>query len=74
MTGKRLATEREAAESIPLPLATFRNWVATGRLPMPLPECGLFDLKAIDAAIDRMSGIGARENALDAWRENRNAR
>jgi hypothetical protein len=33
-----------------------------------IPECGKFDLKAIDAAIDRISGLGSAANALDAWR------
>ena len=37
-------------------------------LPKPLPDCGKFDLKAIDAALDRISGLGSASNALDAWR------
>ena len=36
-----------------------------------LPDCGKFDLKAIDAALDRISGLGNASNALDAWRERR---
>jgi hypothetical protein len=64
----RLASEKEAAEVIGLDLATFRAWVAAGRLPKPIPECGRYDLKAIDAALDRLSGLGGSTNALDAWR------
>jgi hypothetical protein len=64
----RLVGEREAAESVGLELATFRAWVAAGRLPPPLPDCGRYDLKALDAAIDRISGLGGPGNALDAWR------
>jgi hypothetical protein len=48
--------------------------VATGRLPKPLPELDRYDMKAIHAALDRMSGIGCSGNALDRWRETRNAR
>jgi hypothetical protein len=64
----RLVAEKEAAESIGLPLATFRAWVEVGRLPKPLPDCGLYDIKALDAALDRVSGLGSPSNALDAWR------
>jgi hypothetical protein len=54
-------------------LATFRHLVACGRLPKALPDLGLYDMKAVDAALDRMSGISAPANALDAWRERRHA-
>jgi hypothetical protein len=64
----RLATDETAAKEIGLPLATFRAWVACGRLPKPLPDCGLYDTKALDLALDRISGIGSPTNALDAWR------
>jgi hypothetical protein len=64
----RLVSEKEAAEAIGLELATFRAWVSCGRLPKPIEDCGKFDLKAIDAAVDRISGLGGGANALDAWR------
>lgn len=64
----RLVGEKEAAEIIGIELATFRDWVSCGRLPKPMPECGKFDIKAIDAAIDRISGLGGPANALDMWR------
>ena len=67
----RLATEQQAAEQVGLDLATFRAWVSCGRLPEPLPDCGKFDLKAIDAALDRISGLGNPSNALDVWRDRR---
>ena len=67
----RLATEKEATNYIGLDLATFRTWVECGSLPKPLADCGKFDLKAIDAALDRISGLGGASNALDAWRERR---
>ena len=64
----RLANEKEAAESIGLDVATFRAWVDAGKLPKPLPDCGKYDLKALDAAVDRISGLGSPSNALDAWK------
>jgi predicted site-specific integrase-resolvase len=64
----RLATEKEAADAVGLELATFRAWVASGKLPKPIADCGKYDLKALDAAIDRISGLGSPTNALDAWR------
>lgn len=69
----RLATEKEVASEIGLDLATFRAWVSAGRLPGPISDCGKFDMKAIDMAIDKISGIGSPANALDSWRQ-KNAR
>jgi hypothetical protein len=67
----RLVSEQHAAERIGIDLATFRAWVKSGRLPKPIADCGKYDLKAIDAALDRISGLGTASNALDAWRERR---
>jgi hypothetical protein len=64
----RLVYEKEAAEEVGLELATFREWVKCGKLPKPIEECGKYDLKALDAALDRVSGLGSAANALDAWR------
>ena len=58
----RLVSEVEAAIQIGLDLATFRAWVAAGRLPHALPDCGKYDMKAIHLALDRVSGIVPREN------------
>ena len=67
----RLASEKEAADYIGLEVATFRAWVSSGRLPQAIADCGKYDLKAIDLAIDRISGIGSATNALDTWRANK---
>jgi hypothetical protein len=67
----RLATEQQAAGEIGLELATFRAWVACGKLPKPLRECGKYDMKAIHWALDRISGLGSPSNVLDYWREER---
>jgi hypothetical protein len=65
---RRLVSEAEAVEETGIPLATFRSWVQSKRLPGPIPDLGLFDLKAVDLALDKISGIGGATNALDAWR------
>ena len=61
----RLASEVQAAVQIGLDLETFRAWVAAGRLPHALPDCGKYDMKAIHLALDRMSGIAPRVNGLN---------
>jgi hypothetical protein len=63
----RLVSEAAAAAYVGLELATFRHWIACGRLPRPVLNSGLFDLHAIDAALDGLSGIKSPSNALDAW-------
>ena len=71
---KRLQTEAQAAAAIGIELSIFRHLVACGRLPKPLPEFDRYDMKAIHAALDRISGIGCASNALDKWLEKRDAR
>src|SRR5580765_5452033 len=70
----RLVGEKEAATALGLELATFRSWVASGKLPKPIAECSKYDLKAIDAALGRISGLGGPTNALDAWKAKRTTR
>ena len=65
----RLVGEVQAAVQIGLDLATFRAWVAAGRLPHALPDCGKYDMKAIHIALDQMSGIASRENRLEGGLE-----
>lgn len=68
----RLQTEAAAAKALGLDVSVFRHLVACGRLPKPLAELGgLYDMKAVDAALDRLSGIGSSTNALERWRESR---
>ena len=63
----RLIPEAAAAAYVGIELSTFRHWVACSRLPKPVLDTGLFDLHAIDAALDRISGIKSPAGALDAW-------
>lgn len=55
----RLVTETAAAAYAGLDVATFRKWAATGKLPGALTDCGLYDLCAVDGALDQLSGLGA---------------
>ena len=66
---KRLQPEAAAAARRNIPLATFRHLVSCRKLPGPIPDIGLYDMKAIDAALDRMSGISGnarRDEAAEA--------
>jgi hypothetical protein len=67
----RFICEAEAARQLGIPRSTFQHWVETGILPKPIPDLGLYDMKALDMACDRISGLGSAENALDAWRQRR---
>ena len=53
----RLMTGTQAAEYCELVPATFSAWVAAGRLPPPLPGTRRWDRRAIDAALDKLSGL-----------------
>lgn len=53
----RFFEEAAAAKSLGLPLNTFRNMVRAGSLPGPVPAAGLYDLHALHAACDKLSGL-----------------
>ena len=60
----------EAAAYCGLTPSGFRAWVASGRLPPALPGTRRWDRKAIDAALDRLSGLSSdqtEENDIDLW-------
>jgi hypothetical protein len=54
-------------------MAAFSNWVRRGIIPRPLPGTHRWDRKAIDAALDRASGLETtlQESPLEAWRAQR---
>lgn len=52
----RLLNRRQAAAYCNLSPMTFLNWVRSGKLPPPLPGTTRWDLKAIDVAVDTLSG------------------
>jgi hypothetical protein len=69
----RLLTRQQAAGYCNLSPTTFSNWVRSGKLPLPLPGTTRWDLKAIDIALDAMSGLQQQRelSALDEWRTKR---
>jgi hypothetical protein len=54
-------------------MAAFNDWVRRGIVPGPLPGTHRWDRKAIDAALDRASGLEAtlQQSPLEAWRARR---
>jgi hypothetical protein len=55
-------------------VSAFRDWVRRGIMPGPLPGTHRYDRKAIDAALDRLSGLSATMMELspyEAWKRHR---
>lgn len=73
---QRCMTTAEAAAYCSLSPSGFRSRVARGLLPKPLPGTHRWDRKAIDAALDKHSGLESDEpeTAYDRWRRQRDAR
>ncbi len=65
-----------AAAYCSLTPAGFSAWVRSGRLPGPIPGTRRWDRRALDAALDRLSGLDHSDDggsALDAWKAKRKA-
>lgn len=72
----RLLTHEEAAAYCRLGPKSFDEWVRDGRLPTALPRSRRWDRAAIDAALDRLSGLevqSAGSDEFEAWRAERRA-
>jgi hypothetical protein len=69
----RLLSRQQAAEYCCLSPSAFSSWVRSRKLPPSLPGTTRWDLKAIDFALDAMSGLNSQEelSALDEWRAKR---
>jgi hypothetical protein len=68
----RLLSRPQAAGYCGLSPSAFSSWVRAGKLPPSLPGTTRWDLKAIDFALDAMSGLQQQElTALDEWRAKR---
>lgn len=59
----------DAAAYCGVTAATFARWISDGRVPKPLPGTRRWDRKAIDLALDRLSGISPAAEQEDAWVE-----
>jgi len=70
----RLLSRVEAATYCRLSPQGFSRWVRTGRLPGPIAGTARWDLRAIDAALDLLSGIAGQDErgigslVLDQWK------
>ena len=70
---KRGLTKQEAADYCGCrTLATFDQWRAKGIVPPPIPGTTRWDRKALDAALDRASGLvtvsGGELSPYQRWR------
>jgi hypothetical protein len=55
-------------------VSAFRDWVRKGIMPSPLPGTHRYDRKAIDAALDRLSGLSTTMTEVseyEAWKQRR---
>lgn len=68
----RLLSRQEAATYCGVSVATFSGWVTAGHIPRPLFGSKRWDKKAIDAALDKASGLAlpvaaSDEDPLEKW-------
>jgi hypothetical protein len=72
----RLLSRAEAAVYCGLSCQGFSEWVKSGRLPESIVGTARWDLRAIDAALDSLSGIGSykEEDTFDKWKRELNAK
>ncbi len=56
-------------------LSTFGDWVRRGIMPGPIPGTHTWDLKAIDACLDRLSGLEPSIvlSPFDQWKAEQDA-
>jgi hypothetical protein len=58
-------------------LSAFNDWIRRGIVPGPIPGTHKWDRKAIDAALDRLSGlqptIESELSPYDRWKASQNA-
>jgi hypothetical protein len=76
---KRGLSKQEAADYCGCEtLSAFNDWVRRGIMPGPIPGTHKWDRNAIDAALDRLSGlqttIAPAKSAYDEWKAAQNAR
>jgi predicted DNA-binding transcriptional regulator AlpA len=67
----RLLTREQAAAYCGLSTRGFSEWVKAGKMPSPIPGTARWDRRAIDAVLDKASGLetaGEQEDAFDRWK------
>ena len=72
-----MSKEQAAAYAGCETLSAFNDWIRRGILPGPIPGTYKWDRKAIDAALDQLSGLQPtmqpRLSPYDAWKASQNA-
>ena len=72
-----MSKEQAAAYAGCETLSTFNGWIRRGIMPGPIPGTHKWDRKAIDAALDRMSGLDftfrPQRSPYDKWKASQNA-
>jgi hypothetical protein len=74
----RLLPKKKAAAYCSLSPSGFDDWRRKGLLPDPIPGTNRWDIRALDAALDRLSGLqqpvaATTINAYDDWKRRENA-
>ena len=76
MEARGLTIAQAAAYAGCKTVSAFRDWVRKGLMPRPMPGTHRFDRKAIDLALDRMSGIDStstEQSPYEAWKARESA-
>jgi hypothetical protein len=63
----RLISKSEAATYCGLSLSSFSDWQRRGIVPGPVPGTHRWDRKALDSALDKMSGITTQSEEISAY-------
>jgi hypothetical protein len=70
----RLLSAREAAYYCGVGIPSWNQWVRSGRMPPAILGTRRWDRAAIDAKLDRLSGLGAAptpQSAREEWKASR---
>jgi hypothetical protein len=73
----RLVSKAEAARYCGVTPATYAKWVLAGILPPTIPVIGKYDMRALNTALDKLSGIKSveqTEDSFEKWKRGRNAK
>jgi hypothetical protein len=74
----RLVSKAEAARYCGVTPATFAKWVLAGILPPTVSITSKYDMRALDAALDKLSGIVSAEqqpeDSFETWKRGRDAK
>jgi hypothetical protein len=73
----RLVSKSEAARYCGVTPTTYAKWVVQGIFPPSVSVTGKYDMRALDAAIDLLSGIKSvdlSEDRFEVWKRGRSAK